>query len=90
VLVASFIRATEAANTFKTSVDFYQSAWCNYSEGSHFHNRRRENLRAAWFLLYQPFALSGTRAYIAPNCMQLFNEAVSLALRVTRRIYISC
>jgi hypothetical protein len=48
VLAASIIRAmmVEAANTSETSVNFYQTTWCNSPENSHLHTRRRENLKS--------------------------------------------
>jgi hypothetical protein len=36
----------EAANTFETSVTFYQTTRCNIPEDSHLHTRRRENLKS--------------------------------------------
>jgi hypothetical protein len=36
----------ESASTFQTSVDFYQTTWRNKPEDSHFHARRRENLKS--------------------------------------------
>jgi hypothetical protein len=35
----------EAASTSETPVNFYQTAWRNNPEDSHFHTRRRENLK---------------------------------------------
>jgi hypothetical protein len=43
VLTASIIRAI---STSETSVNFYQTARCNIPEYSHFHTRRRENLKS--------------------------------------------
>jgi hypothetical protein len=37
---------TEAASTFKTSVNFYETTRRYISEDSHFHTRRRENLKS--------------------------------------------
>jgi hypothetical protein len=51
VLLCSIIRAIialmmEAASTSKTSVNFYQTTWCNNPEDSQLHTRRRENLKS--------------------------------------------
>jgi hypothetical protein len=46
LLAASIIRTMmmEATSTSETSVNFYQTAWSNNPEDSHFRTRRRENL----------------------------------------------
>jgi hypothetical protein len=36
----------DAASTFETSVNFYQTTWRNIPEDSHLHTRRRENLKS--------------------------------------------
>jgi hypothetical protein len=41
----------EAANTSGMSVNVYQITWCNNPEDSHFHTRRRENLKSHQILL---------------------------------------
>jgi hypothetical protein len=47
VLAAPIIMAMiEAANTFETSVNLYQTTWRNNPEDSHLHTRRRENLKS--------------------------------------------
>jgi hypothetical protein len=47
VLAASIIRAImEAAGTYETSVNFYQTTRRSNPEDSHLHTRRRENLKS--------------------------------------------
>jgi hypothetical protein len=46
VLAASIALIVEAANTFETSVNFYQTILRSIREGSHLHARRRENLKS--------------------------------------------
>jgi hypothetical protein len=50
VLATSIIRTIalmmEAASTFETLVNFYQTTWRNNSEDSYLHSRRRENLKS--------------------------------------------
>jgi hypothetical protein len=40
----------EAVSTSETSVNSYQTTWRNMPEDSHFHTRRRENLKSHLFL----------------------------------------
>jgi hypothetical protein len=47
VFADSIIRAMmEAASTYETSVNFYQTVGRNNPEDSHLHTRRRENLES--------------------------------------------
>jgi hypothetical protein len=39
----------EAASTSEMSVNFYGTTWRNNPEDSHFHTRRRENLKSHMF-----------------------------------------
>jgi hypothetical protein len=47
VLTASIIIALmmEAVNTSETSINFYQTTWCNIPEDSHLHTHCCENLK---------------------------------------------
>jgi hypothetical protein len=36
----------ETVSSSETSVNIYQAIWCYKSEDSHFHTRRRENLKS--------------------------------------------
>jgi hypothetical protein len=36
----------DAAGTFETLVNFYQTTWCNNPEDSHLHTHCRENLKS--------------------------------------------
>jgi hypothetical protein len=50
----------EAASTFGTSANFYQTTWCNNREDSHLYTRRRENLKTHkgdQLNLYQAYTL---------------------------------
>jgi hypothetical protein len=48
VLAASIIRVMvmEATSTSETSVNFYQTTWCNNPEDSHLHTHCCENLKS--------------------------------------------
>jgi hypothetical protein len=47
VFAASIIALMmEAASTSETSVNFYQTTWCNIRKDSHLHTRRSENLKS--------------------------------------------
>jgi hypothetical protein len=50
VSAASNIRAMmmDAASTYETSVNFYQTTRRNNPEDSHLHTRRRENLKSRY------------------------------------------
>jgi hypothetical protein len=36
----------KAVSTSETSVNLYETTWCNIPEGCHLHTRRRENLKS--------------------------------------------
>jgi hypothetical protein len=48
----------EAASSYKTSINFYQTTRSNNPEDSHLHTRHRENLKSHWLSCLKFFVLS--------------------------------
>jgi hypothetical protein len=51
--MAVFWVVMDAVSFSETSVNIYQTTWCNIPEDSHFDTRRRENLKHhAWTVIF--------------------------------------